>query len=332
MKQSSNLANTPEIPSYIDIFLDTSTHLGQTQIIVTKNAGFIINKELFAGFKETAHTNSSLISALKFDKLENFYDSYNIQHEFGCMYNNPELKSLTVILDKSKMTTKEAIEIINALQLSKSLTKVTLNFVQIKFLAGPLADVLKINNKLIYVDLGHNSIGDQGAGLISESLKANSSITYLGLQNNNIKVKGAKYIAKALAENDTLTTLNMELNNISNEGVKALYRVLEQKNHSIVSIQISLDGLNNTVIANLNKALDKNLQHLDISEIKSLQSSFTGLEDKFESIREDKGHDEAISIINTMVDNISDGFSLIETRSESESIIGLGPEYHCDDL
>ena len=59
------------------------------------------------------------------------------------------------------------------------------------------------------LNLGNNSIGDEGAIALSDSLKSNSTLTELNLESNSIGDSGARSLSDSLKSNSTLTTLDL---------------------------------------------------------------------------------------------------------------------------
>ena len=78
------------------------------------------------------------------------------------------------------------------------------------------------------LDLIWNKIGDEGAAEIAEALKKNDTLTYLNLYNNNIGAEGAKALATAMKENKNikLTEIYLPANDISAAGAEALAAAL----------------------------------------------------------------------------------------------------------
>ena len=99
-----------------------------------------------------------------------------------------------------------------------------------------LADMLKYNNKLETLDLGHNyvaenpvhNIGDEGVVALADALaKNNSGLKKLVLWSNSVTNTGAFALAEALKRNVTrITHLDLSNNLIVDEGAKALAEAL----------------------------------------------------------------------------------------------------------
>ncbi|MDG1436730.1 MAG: hypothetical protein P8P83_02965 [Rickettsiaceae bacterium] len=94
--------------------------------------------------------------------------------------------------------------------------------------AALLAEALKTNNTLTYLDLRVNRIGAEGAALLAEALKTNTTLKILKLALNNIGTEGAETLKEALQENSTLTKLELYDNNIDYGIKKHLIELLDR--------------------------------------------------------------------------------------------------------
>ena len=90
-----------------------------------------------------------------------------------------------------------------------------------------IASDMKFMAVVTTLDLGFNSIGNEGAKAIAEALKATAVLTTLRLNSNIIGDEGAIAIAEALKVNAVLTTLRMDANKIGAEGAKAIAEALK---------------------------------------------------------------------------------------------------------
>ncbi|KAG0337115.1 hypothetical protein BG000_005814 [Podila horticola] len=89
--------------------------------------------------------------------------------------------------------------------------------------------VLKTNSTLTTLNLGMNSIGDNGGLALAETLKINSTLTTLDLESNSIEDNGAQVLSDALKTNSTLTALKLPNNSIGDNGALALSQVLKDQ-------------------------------------------------------------------------------------------------------
>jgi len=71
--------------------------------------------------------------------------------------------------------------------------------------AKALADALMSNRTLTSMNLGLNSIGNEGAEALADALKSNRTLTSMNLSRNSIGKEGAEALAEALKTNCTLT-------------------------------------------------------------------------------------------------------------------------------
>ena len=77
--------------------------------------------------------------------------------------------------------------------------------------------MIKTHDKLEYLDISNNPIGDNGIAAIAKTLN-NSSISELIVYNCNITVIGAKKLADSLTCSQTIKVLKLEDNDITING------------------------------------------------------------------------------------------------------------------
>ena len=93
--------------------------------------------------------------------------------------------------------------------------------------AVALAQALRDNSTLLWLDLSNNNISDGGAVALAQALHHNSTLNGLDLSNNNISDAGAVALAQALHHNSTLELLNLYGNDaIGKEGTHQLLQAL----------------------------------------------------------------------------------------------------------
>jgi hypothetical protein len=106
-----------------------------------------------------------------------------------------------------------------------------------------IAKELMANTSLISIDLeGNQKIGCDGAELIADVLKKNRAIIYLNLSECRISDRGVLALAKALEVNRSLIFLNLRFNAIMNEGAKAIAGVL-RINHALTYLYLAANGI-----------------------------------------------------------------------------------------
>ena len=72
-----------------------------------------------------------------------------------------------------------------------------------------------------------HQLNDEWAVHLANALKTNKTLEYLDLRGNDIRDEGAKKLAEALKENNTLKSLSLEDNYITYIGVIALAEMLK---------------------------------------------------------------------------------------------------------
>ena len=65
--------------------------------------------------------------------------------------------------------------------------------------AKALAEALKVNATVEYLDLIDCGIGDDGAAALAEALRSNTSLTELDLRSNGISWQGKQLLRDAVA-------------------------------------------------------------------------------------------------------------------------------------
>ena len=86
------------------------------------------------------------------------------------------------------------------------------------------------------MQLWRNNIGDDGAKAIAEALKVNPVLTFLNLRWNDIGDNGARAIAEALKVNAVLTKLNLEDNNLGDAGEKAVRKAVKNRSGFVLEL------------------------------------------------------------------------------------------------
>ncbi len=165
-----------------------------------------------------------------------------------------------------------------------------------------LAESLKVNTKLLYLEILDSDITTDGVGYLADALKENQHLKKLKLSGNKIDETGAKYLAEALKSNESLSELNLEFNKIGDEGVEYLANALNS-NKSLRSINLYDVGMTDIGFEHIKKLLINNnsLQEINIEQnsIKDksaeilllLKHNFSIISFKFP-----KGSDEEINI------------------------------------
>ncbi|XP_015748198.1 PREDICTED: uncharacterized protein LOC107328000 [Acropora digitifera] len=129
-----------------------------------------------------------------------------------------------------------------------------------------LPEALTVNTSLSSLDLGTNSIGDDGAYSLAKALRVSTSLTSLNLCSNCIDEEGADSLAQALGENNSLSSLDISCNSIGEMGADSLAQALGV-NTSLSSLNLSLNSIGTEGAISLAQALKGNasLSSLNLS-------------------------------------------------------------------
>ena len=120
-----------------------------------------------------------------------------------------------------------------------------------------LAEVLKVNSALTWLDLDGNGIGVQGAIGLAEALKVNSMLTWLNLDGNGIGVQGVTGLAEALKVNSRLTEFHLAHNGIGDQGATCLAEALKV-NSTLTELYLSYNCIGDQGATGLAEALKLN--------------------------------------------------------------------------
>lgn len=101
-----------------------------------------------------------------------------------------------------------------------------------------IADALKSNNTLTFLNLAWNKLGPLSACMIGEALQTNQTLLELRLAYNSVKDEGAEIIGFALNENETIQVLDLSYAGIASMGCMMLSMGL-RKNRSIRLLDMS---------------------------------------------------------------------------------------------
>ena len=101
-----------------------------------------------------------------------------------------------------------------------------------------IAEAMKDNRSVIYINLQFNSIGPLGAQAISNALQYNRFLNVLALGGNPIGDDGAAWIAMGITNNNSLIQLDLSNTGIGNNGAKA-FALAFQTNHALQDINLA---------------------------------------------------------------------------------------------
>ena len=131
--------------------------------------------------------------------------------------------------------------------------------------AAALAECLKYNTSLKFLDLTINNIGDDGVAALAECLKHNTSLKNLRLHGNGIGYDGVAALAECLKYDTSLKTLDLADNRIGDDGAVALGECLKY-NTSLTKLRLVGDRIGDDGAAALAKCLreNKSLEELNL--------------------------------------------------------------------
>ena len=172
-------------------------------------------------------------------------------------------------LSGNQMTDAAAFALARALsENSQQIMDLTLCSMMLSYAAGgKLAEAIKTNSTLQWLDLSRNKIRDATATKLATSLKFNSALRTLNLAWARITYVGAEALASALMTNSTLQTLKLSSNEIEDDGAKSLAEALES-NSTCKTLDLSVNQIGNVGAEALGKAMAKDhnvLQEVNLS-------------------------------------------------------------------
>jgi Ran GTPase-activating protein (RanGAP) involved in mRNA processing and transport len=116
-------------------------------------------------------------------------------------------------------------------------------------------------SRLRHLDLGNNSIGEDGAELLAGALLAHPTLLHLDLSHNVVGSRGGEAFARALRGNSTLTTLLLRGNNIQNIGGFALVAALcslPNTNSTLKVLDVGFNGMQGLIIQGAFRGIAQN--------------------------------------------------------------------------
>jgi Ran GTPase-activating protein (RanGAP) involved in mRNA processing and transport len=121
-----------------------------------------------------------------------------------------------------------------------------------------LADALRKNSHLTYLDISGNRLGPAGAGVIAEALKANAVLTTLVMSENEIGASGAAPLTDLLVQTSTLRSLKLASNALGCKGAVILAMSLTSVQQSLTDLDISCNSIADEGALAVAKALQEN--------------------------------------------------------------------------
>jgi len=122
--------------------------------------------------------------------------------------------------------------------------------------AQAISKMLRSNDVLEGLSLWKNNILAAGAKYIFvDGLGGNNSLLWLGLGGNHIGPEGASYVANGLSTNDSLQWLAIGGNDISDAGALKIAAVLKDDGCILQSIGLGGNGIGDQGVSHITKAL-----------------------------------------------------------------------------
>lgn len=120
-----------------------------------------------------------------------------------------------------------------------------------------LAEALKVNTTITFINLCGNKIGDEGCLSLAMALETCTSITSIDVAMNRIGDDGCLSLAKALETNSTITNMNLENNIIGDEGCSSLFKALDT-NVALSTINLGQNSIGDEGCLSFAKSLKTN--------------------------------------------------------------------------
>jgi len=130
-----------------------------------------------------------------------------------------------------------------------------------------LAEALRFNCTLTYLDLQYNNISNTGAAALGEVLRTNTTLKELYLKDNKIGETGSEALGQALQSNHTLTHLNLNFNNdIGDSGAAAIAKALQISGSNLTRLDLSFNKISSSGATSISEALcvNSSLTHLGL--------------------------------------------------------------------
>ncbi|CAB4295079.1 unnamed protein product [Prunus armeniaca] len=121
-----------------------------------------------------------------------------------------------------------------------------------------IAEALKDNSVITFLELGYNPMGPDGVKDLSEVLKFHRNIETLKLGWCQIGAKGAEFIADMLKYNTTIRVLDLRANGLRNEGASCLALSLKVVNEALSSLDLGFNEIRDDGAFAIARALKAN--------------------------------------------------------------------------
>ncbi|XP_024857965.1 leucine-rich repeat-containing protein 34 isoform X2 [Kryptolebias marmoratus] len=128
------------------------------------------------------------------------------------------------------------------------------------------SEMLLVNGSLVELHLGKVGLTDTGMERLAEGLKQNRSLRYLDLRCNRVARDGALHLSEVLKQNPTLEIIDLSSNRIEDEGCVYLSEAITWPGCSLKELSVCRNSITSEGLLSLAQALKTNttLTHLYI--------------------------------------------------------------------
>jgi hypothetical protein len=127
--------------------------------------------------------------------------------------------------------------------------------------AVSLAEVLRTNTMLQFINVQGNDIGDPGMGAICDAVRENAKtvVQTINFSDNNIRDVGAMKLSALLEENTSIEEVWIRNNHISDMGGSAIYSAMIDNSHVVVFDLFGNNDLSNHMASEIIAKTDENI-------------------------------------------------------------------------
>jgi Ran GTPase-activating protein (RanGAP) involved in mRNA processing and transport len=123
--------------------------------------------------------------------------------------------------------------------------------------AKALAEMLRWNSALTYLNIEGNEVGEEGAGAIAAALEHNSTLQWLECGAGSVGDGGCRFLAQMAERNTSLTRLDLHHNHLGDGGAFSIGAALA-RNTTLRNLDLSGNSFSSVGLASLFAGLDAN--------------------------------------------------------------------------
>ncbi|XP_058470030.1 leucine-rich repeat-containing protein 34-like [Solea solea] len=160
------------------------------------------------------------------------------------------------------------IALIISMKSHKALRRVDLSrpllFSHLEEWAVHCTDMLMVNCIIVELHLAKMGMTDTGMQRLAEGLRLNRSLRYLDLRCNRVTRDGIRYLAEVLKQNPTLEIIDLSSNRIEGEGAKYLSEAITCPGCSVKELSVTRNNIKAEGLLALTQAMtaNKTLTHI----------------------------------------------------------------------